>query len=121
MLLAAFFYGLAIHPIAASDPNERASGRATVAATAAAPDSDDMDGPALASAQPLILAAACSWRGCETPRAPTQRDALAERIATIRPAPPSERLGSATLGVAVPSCLPLLRWSLAHSTATSPA
>lgn len=90
------------------------------AAQDAAPAPDESL-PTIENAPPALAAIAHESRSPGVGRAPSQRDVLAERLATATAVPASVALRSPTLGIVVPSCHPLLRWCVAHATATSPA
>jgi hypothetical protein len=77
--------------------------------------------PSFENAPPLQPAIAHESRGLGTPRPPAQRDVLAERLADATIVQVSTALRTPTLGIDVPSCQPVLRWCVAHATATSPA
>lgn len=87
------------------------------------PTSSTSDGslPTFENAPPALTAIAHESRSPGISRAPTQRDVLAERLANHRIVAIETPLRAPTLGIVVPSCHPLLRWCVAHATATSPA
>ncbi len=68
-----------------------------------------------------LAAIAHESRGVGAVRVPAHRDVLAERLAGSRIVSVCVPLRGPTLGIVVPSCHPLLRWCVAHATATSPA
>lgn len=77
--------------------------------------------PTIENAPPALEAIAHESRGLAITRAPAQRDVLAERLASTTILAVTVPLRTPTLGIVVPSCHPLLRWCVAHATATSPA
>jgi hypothetical protein len=77
--------------------------------------------PSLENASLPLVAISHESRSAGVARTPTHRDVLAERLATASLAEPTTPLRAPTLGIVVPSCHPLLRWCVAHATATSPA
>jgi hypothetical protein len=77
--------------------------------------------PTIENAPPALAAIAHESRGFGAVRVRAHRDVLAGRLATSLVVPVSVPLRTPTLGIVVQSCHPLLRWCIAHATATSPA
>jgi hypothetical protein len=104
---------------AAPAPSHDRAGVAHAAAGETTRSDDSL--PTIENAPPALEAIAHESRGLGITRAPAQRDVLAERLATTTIPVVSVPLRTPTIGIVVPSCHPLLRWCVAHATATSPA